>query len=104
MEATNAEQGVVARLNTAPSRHARTGSTRWLLIRCRAFCDEIGAPVRVAGISMDVTARKAADEGQRLLLDELNHRVKNTLSAVQSIALQTGALGRHAARHSGAHS
>jgi len=39
---------------------------------------------------MDVTARKTADEGQRLLLDELNHRVKNTLSAVQSIALQTG--------------
>jgi PAS domain S-box-containing protein len=66
------------------------GSTRWLLIRCRAYCDDAGEPVRVAGVSMDITARKTADEGQRLLLDELNHRVKNTLSAVQSIALQTG--------------
>ena len=66
------------------------GSTRWLLIRCHAYGDETGVPIRVAGVSMDVTARKTADEGQRLLLDELNHRVKNTLSAVQSIALQTG--------------
>jgi len=66
------------------------GATRWLQIRCRAYCDEAGAPVRIAGVSMDVTARKSADEGRRLLLDELNHRVKNTLSAVQSIALQTG--------------
>jgi two-component sensor histidine kinase len=39
---------------------------------------------------MDVSDRHAADERQRLLLDELNHRVKNTLAAVQSIALQTG--------------
>jgi two-component sensor histidine kinase len=87
MEAANADLGVLeAEYRTLMP----DGSTRWLMIRCRAFCDEAGAPVRVAGVSMDITARKAADEGQRLLLDELNHRVKNTLSAVQSIALQTG--------------
>ncbi|HXQ16567.1 MAG TPA: HWE histidine kinase domain-containing protein [Caulobacteraceae bacterium] len=87
MEAATADQGVLEaeyRIITPG------GGTRWLLIRCRAYCDDAGAPVRVAGVSMDVTARKTADEGQRLLLDELNHRVKNTLSAVQSIALQTG--------------
>ena len=32
--------------------------------------------------------RRAA-EHQRLLIDELNHRVKNTLATVQSIAAQT---------------
>ncbi|MGE3932880.1 MAG: sensor histidine kinase [Rhodospirillaceae bacterium] len=37
----------------------------------------------------DITRRKAAEQRQRLLLDELNHRVKNTLATVQSIAMQT---------------
>ena len=35
-----------------------------------------------------VAERRAADH-QRLLIDELNHRVKNTLATVQSIATQT---------------
>lgn len=37
----------------------------------------------------DITERKANTERLHLLLDELNHRVKNTLSTVQSIFLQT---------------
>lgn len=37
----------------------------------------------------DIREEKAARERQRLLIDELNHRVKNTLSAVQSIAYQS---------------
>jgi PAS domain S-box-containing protein len=37
----------------------------------------------------DVTARVRAEHQQKLLLDELNHRVKNTLATVQSIAAQT---------------
>lgn len=37
----------------------------------------------------DITGRKRAEVRQRLLLDELNHRVKNTLSSVQSIAMQS---------------
>ena len=66
------------------------GAVRGLMVRGRADYDEAGAPVRLAGISMDITARKGAEERQRLLLDELNHRVKNTLATVQSIAQQTG--------------
>jgi two-component sensor histidine kinase len=66
------------------------GTTRWVLMLGRADYDESGEAIRLAGVSMDVSARKAADERQRLLLDELNHRVKNTLASVQSIALQTG--------------
>jgi len=37
----------------------------------------------------DVTDRVLAEEQQRLLVDELNHRVKNTLATVQAIANQT---------------
>jgi PAS domain S-box-containing protein len=37
----------------------------------------------------DITERKEAEERQRLLVDELNHRVKNTLATVQSIAAQS---------------
>jgi PAS domain S-box-containing protein len=40
-------------------------------------------------ILRDVSDRKRADERQRLLLNELNHRVKNTLATVQSLAMQT---------------
>ncbi len=44
---------------------------------------------RVAVLLRDVSERRAAEERQRLLLRELNHRVKNTLATVQSIANQT---------------
>jgi two-component sensor histidine kinase len=37
----------------------------------------------------DVTEVFLADQRQKLMIDELNHRVKNTLATVQSIALQT---------------
>ena len=64
------------------------GQIGWVLARGRAAFED-GRAVRLAGISLDITARKAAEEHQRLLLDELNHRVKNTLATVQSIAMQT---------------
>ena len=37
----------------------------------------------------DVTDTVLAAERQKLMIDELNHRVKNTLATVQSIAMQT---------------
>ena len=36
-------------------------------------------------IAVDITERKRIEEHQRVLLNELNHRVKNTLATVQSI-------------------
>jgi two-component sensor histidine kinase len=62
-----------------------------------AFCDFIYQPIldedgRVSGIFVqgsDVTDRVRAMDRQRLLVAELNHRVKNTLSTIQSIADQT---------------
>ncbi|HET6969757.1 MAG TPA: HWE histidine kinase domain-containing protein [Phenylobacterium sp.] len=69
------------------------GEVRWILLRGRAagheVGDDAGQATRMAGVSLDITDRKRADERQKLLLDELNHRVKNTLASVQSIALQT---------------
>lgn len=44
---------------------------------------------RLWGIQRDVTERKRAEEQRTLLINELNHRVKNTLATVQSIASQT---------------
>jgi PAS domain S-box-containing protein len=38
---------------------------------------------------IDITERKRDEEHLKLLIDELNHRVKNTLSIVQSLAQQT---------------
>ena len=45
----------------------------------------------VGGVNMlvDVTERKQAEQRQQLLMNELNHRVKNTLATVQSIAAQS---------------
>ncbi len=68
---------------------APDGETRWILMRGRAVYDEHGAAIRMAGVSLDITGRKLAEQHQRSLLDELNHRVKNTLATVQSIAVQT---------------
>ena len=42
-----------------------------------------------SGVIQDISERKKAEEHQRLLIHELNHRVKNTLATVQSIATQT---------------
>lgn len=64
------------------------GETRWVEIRGRASYDA-DRPVRIAGVSLDVTQRKLAEERQNLLIRELHHRVKNTLSTVQAIVGST---------------
>ncbi|MBY8828563.1 PAS domain-containing protein [Hephaestia mangrovi] len=44
---------------------------------------------RFVGVSFDITQRKQWERRQRLLINELNHRVKNTLAIIQSIAHQS---------------
>ena len=65
------------------------GSVHWVQVRGRGVYDRDGIPTGLAGISLNITARKKTEERQFLLLEELNHRVKNTLAMVQSIAKQT---------------
>ncbi|KQP49026.1 histidine kinase [Methylobacterium sp. Leaf108] len=51
--------------------------------------DGAGRAVRMIGAMLDISERKRAEEHQRLLTGELQHRVKNTLALVQAIASQT---------------
>lgn len=51
--------------------------------------DRDGEVIGAINVLVDITERKRADEAQKLLIDELNHRVKNTLAVVQSIATHT---------------
>lgn len=48
-----------------------------------------GLTDQVAVISDDITERKQAETTRELLINELNHRVKNTLTAVQSMAMHS---------------
>jgi PAS domain S-box-containing protein len=48
-----------------------------------------GVPMGLLSISRDVTEQRAFEDRQELLIHELNHRVKNTLSLVQSLAHQS---------------
>lgn len=71
-----------------PIRHAKTGEVRWQRI--------VDAPRQLPtgafvwdGIQIDITDHKRAEEHLRLLINELNHRVKNTLATVQSLAAQS---------------
>jgi PAS domain S-box-containing protein len=73
------------------------GALRWVHLKGRVTFDgegEARRPVRMAGVAMDISERKAAEERQVLLLRELSHRVKNTLALIQSMIRQTGARAR----------
>ncbi|MET3781953.1 two-component sensor histidine kinase [Brevundimonas sp. 1080] len=51
--------------------------------------DDAGAVVGIFVQGHDITENVLAAQRQKLMIDELNHRVKNTLATVQSIAIQT---------------
>jgi PAS domain S-box-containing protein len=51
--------------------------------------DETGRMLGAVNTLVDISHRKMHEERQRLLINELNHRVKNTLATVQSIAVQS---------------
>lgn len=66
-----------------------SGEHRW--IRSRAFPrrDEKGRILRWYGATEDIHEQKTAEDHLNLMVLELNHRVKNNLSTVQSIAMQS---------------
>jgi len=63
----------------------------------RRYLDFVYQPIRdadgrVTGIlaqGNDITEQKQAEEHRQLLINELNHRVKNTLATIQAVAQQT---------------
>ncbi len=65
------------------------GGYRWMVANARPRIDARGQFQGYIGMAMDMTETKAAEARQRLLINELNHRVKNTLASIQSIVRQT---------------
>ena len=75
-------------------RRGTDGAVRWIRDVAFPVRDAEGRVRRAAGLAQDVTDQREAERRQRLLLDELNHRVKNALAGVQALAAQT-ARGGH---------
>src|SRR5262249_24822099 len=61
------------------------GSVRWSLAAGQVIRDANGKPVHFAGVDLDITPRKQAEERELNLIRELDHRAKNLLAVVQSV-------------------
>jgi len=66
-----------------------TGEIRWIERRGSIAYGEDGRPERVIGVNIDITERKRAEQHQRTLNAELDHRVKNVLATVRAIMAHT---------------
>ncbi len=69
------------------------GSVRWSHAAGQVIRDGDGRPTGFAGVDLDITARKQAEEQQNVLVRELDHRAKNLLAVVQSVIRLTKADG-----------
>jgi PAS domain S-box-containing protein len=75
---------------TDPEIHYRRkdGSEFWASVLVSPVHDKNGATVQHFVSLVDLTKHKQDQAHCKMLIDELNHRVKNTLSTVQSIVIQ----------------
>ena len=67
----------------------KDGSRFWANDLMMPLRNQEGDAIGFLKILRDRTEQRRASENQQTLINELNHRVKNTLSTVQSIATQT---------------
>jgi PAS domain S-box-containing protein len=67
----------------------KDGRVIWIAVRSSSVRDSDNNFLYGVRVVQDITEHKAAEERQKILIDELNHRVKNTLATVQSLAAQT---------------
>jgi two-component sensor histidine kinase len=70
-------------------RLAKDGRRLDLSLTVSPLRDSTGRVIGASKVARDVTDRKRSEELQKLLFDELNHRVKNTLATIQAIASQS---------------
>jgi PAS domain S-box-containing protein len=70
-------------------RHLTTDQPLWMSYSVFTLKDENDRPIGFATISQNIDARKQDDRRMEVLIDELNHRVRNTLAIVNAIATQT---------------
>jgi two-component sensor histidine kinase/integral membrane sensor domain MASE1 len=66
-----------------------SGQIRWVAVEGNVARDAAGRPVRLLGVTRDITAHKLAEAQKDLLLAELDHRVKNALAVVAAVASRT---------------
>lgn len=98
-------QRQAARANLEPyvfeARFKSVRGWRTMQASSRPRFDEGGCFAGYVGVAIDVTDIRNAQARQQLLIHELNHRVKNTLATVQSLAHQTvrGDIAADEARH-----
>ncbi|MXQ12254.1 PAS domain S-box protein [Microvirga makkahensis] len=71
------------------TRQRKDGSLIEVSLTISPIKDTQGRIVGASKIARDITRHKEAERLQRLLVHELNHRVKNILATVQAIAQQT---------------
>jgi PAS domain S-box-containing protein len=62
------------------------GTVRWLAAHGECFYDDDGEPTRLIGLAEDVTEARQQTEKQHMLVAELQHRTRNIIAVVQSIA------------------
>lgn len=67
----------------------RRDGLRWLEAFGRLTLGWDGEPQSMAGVCIDITERKRAEETEKLLTAELEHRTKNLFAIVQALATRT---------------
>lgn len=67
------------------------GRTSYWISTKAPFRDSSGAVIGLVGSSVDISERRLAEERERLLAREIDHRSKNLLGVVQSILMLTKA-------------
>lgn len=65
------------------------GGVHWLRARGRFFFDADGQPSRMIGAAIDVTDARVMQERQTVLVAELQHRTRNLIGVIRSIANRT---------------
>ncbi len=65
------------------------GEERWISVRGTPLRDEEGEVEKFIGHVLDITDLKRDEERLRTISHELNHRVRNTLTIVQSLATRS---------------
>ena len=60
----------------------KDGRVIWIAVRSSSVRDSDNTFLYGVRVVQDITEHKAAEERQKILIDELNHRVKNTLATV----------------------
>jgi two-component system, chemotaxis family, CheB/CheR fusion protein len=75
-------------------RRRKDGSLVDVSLTVSPLKDADGRIVGASKIARDITERKRAQEQQKLLVNEMKHRIKNSLATIQAIATQT--LKQHA--------